>query len=56
MPRFWRGTLRMADAIRAYLHLREWGELRYLLDLPPMMLVWVVMIMVGLVLMVWPKR
>ena len=37
----------MADAIRTYLHLREWSELRYVLDLPPMMLVWVGMIVVG---------
>jgi hypothetical protein len=44
------------DALRTYLHLREWGELRYLLDLPPMMLVWVGMIVLGLVLMVWPRR
>ena len=49
------GTLRM-DALRAYLHLREWGELRYLLDLPPMMLVWVGMIVLGLVMLVWPRR
>ena len=48
----------MADAIRAYLHLREWGELRYLLDLPPMMLVWVGMIVVGAIGMWswWPRR
>ena len=49
------GSLRV-DALRTYLHLREWGELRYLLDLPPMMLVWVGMIVLGLVLAVWPRR
>jgi hypothetical protein len=40
------GSLRM-DALRTYLHLRERGELRYLLDLPPTMLVWVGMIGLG---------
>jgi hypothetical protein len=38
------------NELRTYLHLREWGELRYLLDLPPMMLVWVGMIVLGLVM------
>jgi hypothetical protein len=44
------------DALRTYLHLREWSELCYLLDLPPTMLIWVGMIVVGLVWMWWPKR
>jgi hypothetical protein len=44
------------DALRSYLHLREWGELRYLLDLPPTTLVWVGMIVAGLAWMRWPKR
>jgi hypothetical protein len=43
------------DAVRTYLHLREWGELRYLLDLPPTMLVWVEMIVVGAIGM-WSWR
>jgi hypothetical protein len=42
--------------LRTYLHLREWGELRHLLDLPAMMLVWVGMIVLGLVMLVWPRR
>jgi hypothetical protein len=54
-PPFGAAPFRM-DALRTYLHLREWGELRYLLDLPPTMLIWVGMIALGLVLMVRPKR
>jgi hypothetical protein len=52
------GTLRMLDALKAYLHLREWSELRYVLDLPPTMLIWVGMIVVGAIGMWWwrPRR
>ena len=44
------------DPLRTCLHLREWREFRYLLDLPPMVLVWVGMIVLGLVMPVWPRR
>jgi gamma-glutamylcysteine synthetase len=44
------------DELRAYLHLREWGELRYLLDLPWAFWVAVGVMLVGLVGLSWPQR
>jgi hypothetical protein len=51
-----RGGAPRVDPLRTCLHLRERGEFRYLLDLPPMVLVWVGMIVLGLVMPVWPRR
>ena len=44
------------DELRAYLHLREWGELAYLLDLPWGFWVAVGVMVVGLVMLGGPQR
>jgi hypothetical protein len=46
----------MADAIRSYLHLREWSDLAYFLDLPWGFWFWVGVMLVGLVGLLWPER
>ena len=47
---------RMADVIRTYLHLREWSDLAYLLDLRWGFWFWVGVMLVGLVGLLWPDR
>jgi hypothetical protein len=44
------------DALRTYLHLREWGELAYLLDLPWGFWAAVGVMLIGLVGLLWPQR
>ena len=54
-PPFGAAPFRM-DTLRTYLHLREWGELAYLLDLPWGFWVAAGVMLVGLVGLLWPQR
>ena len=44
------------DALRTYLHLREWGELACLFDLPWGFWVAVGVMLIGFVGLLWPQR
>jgi hypothetical protein len=44
------------DALRTYLHLREWGEFAYLLDLPWGFWAAVGVMLIGLMGLLWPGR